>query len=165
MARSSSKIKCLTTKDKEIRTMGQKTGWFTAKQAKELNGISQARLDKLTNSSILEKCSYKDGIAYKVVDKTDCKNGFYHRSSTPSHDLKLTDKYLQLTEHEREHLYTADAYFREHNIEITQGAPDLVIATTEEIVFLESITENYTTEQIEQKETVATECGATLEKI
>lgn len=165
MARKSNKIKCLTSKDREIRNMGQKTGWFTAEQANHLNGISKTRLDKLVNSNILAKSiDVKYGECYKVLDKTDCRGGFYHRSSSPHHDLKLTDRYLQLNEIERQHCYTADYYFREHNIEVSRGAPDLVIATETQIVFLEAITENYTTNMIEEKEEVAIQCGAILEK-
>lgn len=165
MARKSSKIKCLTNKDREIRTMGQKTGWFTANQAKQLNGISKSRLDKLVNSNVLGKSiDVKYGECYKVLDKTDCIGGFYHRSSTPTHDIKLTDRYLQLSEYERQHCYTADYYFNNHAIEVSRGAPDLIIERETEIVFLESITENYTAEIIQEKEEVATECGATLEK-
>jgi len=166
LARKSQKIKSLTSKDKQVIHMVSKTGYFTFEQANALNGISKARLDKLTNSGYLIKSISKFGEVYSFNSSCSYKpdNGLYHRAS-PSHDLKLTEKYLNLSEREREHLIAPQQFVREHEITINVGTPDMIIQIEEQITFIEVITENYTKEQIQQKVEFAKQFNTEVEFI
>lgn len=164
MARKSTRIKTLTSRDKKVVNMGQKCGYFTVSQAERLCGIKKERLDKMVKSNILDKCSSKYGDVYKISDKCllPSQNGLYHRASI-EHDLRLSEKWLFLTPEQREGAKTADSFIREHNIDLTVGTPDLVIETETELLFIEITTDNYTQVQIEEKQTFAVHCNATLE--
>lgn len=170
MGRPSTKIKALTTKDKQLLKMLNKTNKCTLAQAKQLNNISKERINKLCKSGYAELKATRYGTILQATEKgnkiVNNGTGTYHGAGE-RHDLTLTQEYLKLTQEERDHITTGDHFARSRGLTV-KGTPDLVIEQTTEtevIRFIEIITDNYGREQIEEKEEFAEICKAEIKII
>lgn len=163
-ANTTKTIKVITTKDQQVINMLSKTGQATYSHLKELNNISTGRVQALVNTGLINVNGSNKGKVYSLGKKAYkmVSGGIYHKAGL-EHDLKLSEMYLKLTEEQRYYVKTGDEYAKEHGLEPI-GTPDMVIEyETEQVTeFVEVVTENYKSKDIELKETFKEQTNAVL---
>lgn len=112
MGRKKHYIVSYNSKDEKFFQALRCTGYLDHSRARQF--LSENRLKNMGFEKIIEKCSYlnprtkKEEEVYRFTDKgkSFCQQEYglrnFYRSSSPEHDLKVADKYLSLSEQERQ---------------------------------------------------------------
>lgn len=150
--------------------------------------ITSNRIDKMLKQGILEsKSNIKGETVYTYTDKGKTfiksldgikSSSFYSRqTASAEHDIRLFSEYTRLTPNERMSCMTegqtrdifAETIKQDQasaEIEKMYSVPDIVYTTeTGETVAIEVITENYTEQRIEMKETFCETVGVELRTV
>ena len=150
--------------------------------------ITSNRIDKMLKQGILEsKSNIKGETVYTYTDKGKTfiksldgikSSSFYSRqTASAEHDTRLFSEYARLTPNERMSCMTegqtrdifAETIKQDQasaEIEKMYSVPDIVYTTeTGETVAIEVITENYTEQRIEMKETFCETVGVELRTV
>lgn len=158
------RVKVITNRDKELFKQLSRTGLITREQAqKYLNyDKNNRRLSNLVHDGYLKEELAKIGNKYQTVYRLNNLGRNYvkeniaevdclYKFAGVKHDYQLTKLYYEKFWDYRD-TWRTETDYKQINC---NGAPDGTIQIGERTIVIEVITNNYTAEQIEQKETFA----------
>lgn len=173
----STKVKCITGRDKSLIKQLSKTGLCNSNQAKEYCGLSVERLKKLEKSGYIKTSIHivrgennmivqlgKQGIEY-CRQELGTTSLCIAQTNHLEHDIKLTAVYYKLDvevqDSWRHESQLIKEYYEKYPGEEgkLRTCIDAAIEVNGEIIAIESVGDSYTAQVIELKEEISTRLG------